>query len=59
MTDADRLRAELARLGLSQRAAARELEIDDRVVRKWCAGQGTVPSIVWLALEALRPRPPP
>ncbi len=56
MTDADRLRAELTRLGLSQRALARELEIDGRVVRRWCAGQLAVPQIVWLAIDALGDR---
>jgi hypothetical protein len=33
----DKLRALLAEAGLSQRAAARELEIDDRTMRHWCA----------------------
>ncbi len=57
MTDADRLRDAIARLGLSQRGLARELNIDERVVRRWCAGE-TVPQIVWLAIETLLERGP-
>lgn len=56
MTDADRLREQLARLGLSQRGLARLLELDERIVRRWCAGEGPVPKLVWLALEALAAR---
>lgn len=51
MTDANKLRDTLARLGLSQRGLARELEIDERTVRRWCAGDSDVPTVVWMALE--------
>lgn len=53
-TDADRLRKELATLKLSQRAAARALDIDPRTVRRYCSGRYPVPRTVWLAIEALR-----
>lgn len=50
-TDADRLRA-LLKLGrLSQRAAARLLNVDERTMRQWCAGQGTPPAWVFRALS--------
>ena len=51
MTDAARLRTELARLGLSQRAAARLLGVDRQTVLRWCAGRHRVPVAVWLALR--------
>lgn len=50
-THADRLRAVLKRAGLSQRAAARMLEIDERTVRQWCAGQGAPSESVYRALS--------
>lgn len=53
-SDADRLRAELERLGLSQRGLARELDLDERTVRRWCAGDSPVPRVVWLAIRATR-----
>lgn len=53
MTDSTRFREQLARLGLSQRAAARALELDPRLVRRYAAGQVTIPRTVWLALDAL------
>jgi transcriptional regulator with XRE-family HTH domain len=53
MTQADQLRDYLARLGLSQRAAAKALGIDDRTMRYWCAGTREIPSIVFMALEGL------
>lgn len=52
MTDADRIRAMLAAAGLSQRAAARALDIDERTMRRYCAGIH-VPRVVLLALERL------
>lgn len=58
MTDADRLRAQLARLGLSQRGLARALGLDERIVRRWAAGADRVPPVVWLAVEALLKRTP-
>ena len=45
----DRLRELLDEAGLSQRAAARELEIDDRTMRYWCASEA--PRIAILAME--------
>ncbi len=50
-TDADRLRALLQRAGLSQRAAARLLNIEERTMRQWCAGQGKPPAPVFRALS--------
>jgi transcriptional regulator with XRE-family HTH domain len=52
-TDADRLRALLERAGLSQRAAARLLNVEERTMRQWCAGQGRPPVSV---VRALNPR---
>jgi ribosome-binding protein aMBF1 (putative translation factor) len=57
-TDAQRLRDELARLGRSQRGLARELDLDERTVRRYCSGELEVPQIVWMALKAMRPRKP-
>ena len=45
------LRGLLARAGLSQRAAARELHINERTMRRYCAGQLPVPRVVELALR--------
>ena len=50
-TDADRLRALLKRAGLSQRAAARVLNVEERTMRQWCAGQGQAPTSVFRALN--------
>jgi hypothetical protein len=52
-TDSDNIRVRLAALGLSQRGAARELELDERTVRRYCTGEIDVPRAVWLALDAL------
>jgi len=51
-SDADRVRDLLERAGLGQRAAARELGIEERTMRRYCAG-GAVPRVVILALERL------
>ena len=53
---ATQLRKLLDRAGLSQRGAARELEIDERTMRYYCAGQ-PIPKAVeyamlWLTQEA-------
>jgi hypothetical protein len=53
-TDADLIRAHLAALGLSQREAARKLEVEERLMRSYCAGKEPVPAAVLLALEQLR-----
>ncbi len=50
-TDADRLRDLLKRAGLSQRAAAKLLKIEERTMREWCAGQGKPPASVFRALS--------
>jgi hypothetical protein len=53
LDDANRIRNALYDLHLSQRAAARLLDLDDRMMRYYCAGEFPVPRMVWLALEAL------
>jgi len=50
-TDADRLRTLLKLAGLSQRAAARLLNVEERTMRQWCAGQGNPPTSVFRALN--------
>jgi transcriptional regulator with XRE-family HTH domain len=50
-TDADRLRTLLKLGGLSQRAAAKLLNIEERTMRQWCAGQGKPPPSVFRALS--------
>lgn len=50
-SDADRLRTLLRLGGLSQREAARLVEVDDRTMRHWCAGKGTPPESVFRALD--------
>jgi len=46
----DELRELLAKAGLSQRGAARVLEIHEREFRLMCSGQIPIPQMVWLAL---------
>ena len=53
LTDAQRLRYLLVKTGLSQRAAARELEINKGSMRCYCSGDQPVPRVVILALERL------
>jgi transcriptional regulator with XRE-family HTH domain len=50
-TDADRLRALLKLANLSQRAAARLLDVEERTMRQWCAGQGRPPESIFRALN--------
>jgi hypothetical protein len=50
------LRAALARLGLSQRAAARLLDIDERTMRKYVAGDLVIPEMLVWALRGLAQR---
>ncbi|MDP2322589.1 MAG: helix-turn-helix domain-containing protein [Gammaproteobacteria bacterium] len=45
------LRAALTKAGLSQRGAARLLGIDERTMRRYCAGDLPVPRVVELALR--------
>jgi hypothetical protein len=49
----DRIRALLAQLDMSQRGAARELGINERTMRDYCAAGSDVPRVVFLALERL------
>lgn len=51
-SDADKVRALLTQAGLGQRAAAVELQINERTMRGYCAGD-RVPKVVMLALERL------
>ena len=53
MTDAARLRRLLETVELSQRGAARAIDIDERTMRRYCAGELPVPRLVWLALERI------
>ena len=50
---ADIVRDLIARAGLSQRQAARELGVDERTMRYWCAGDHDPPRMAILALERL------
>jgi DNA-binding transcriptional regulator YiaG len=56
MNDADYIREELQRVGLSQRAFARLLDIGDREVRHWCAATVPLPYYARLVLAALPTR---
>lgn len=51
--DAARLRSLIEQGGLTQRGAARELEISERMMRYYCSGAQPVPKVVMLALEHL------
>jgi ribosome-binding protein aMBF1 (putative translation factor) len=52
-TSADIIRRQLAAIGLSQRAAARELALDERTLRRYCTGDLAVPPVVTHALRWL------
>jgi hypothetical protein len=52
----NQLRTVLARLGLSQRAAARLLGIDERTMRKYVAGDLVIPELLVWALRGLAHR---
>lgn len=54
MSADDRVRRLLDAAGLSQRAAAAELEINERTMRRYCSAGAPVPRVVVLALERLR-----
>lgn len=56
MTDADRLRSELTRLGLSQAALARALGLTPRHMSRYATGRQRVPQTVWLAIRGMRRR---
>jgi DNA-binding transcriptional regulator YiaG len=51
-TDADRVREMLNKLRMSQAEGARALEISERSMRYYCAGE-LVPKVVMLAMERL------
>jgi DNA-binding transcriptional regulator YiaG len=51
-TDATRIREMLKKLGLSQAEGARALEISERMMRYYCAGE-PVPKVIFLAMERL------
>jgi len=53
VTAADLVRQQLEAAGLSQRAAARELGIDERLMRRYCAGELAPPLLVTLGLSRL------
>ena len=53
MTDADLLRQRLQDLGLSQHEAARQLSVDERAMRRYCAGSAPIPPLLFLALDRL------
>jgi hypothetical protein len=50
------LRAALARMGLSQRGAARLLDINDRTMRKYIAGDLVIPELLVWARRGLAQR---
>lgn len=52
-TDADLIRDYLSILGMSQREAARELKVEERTFRYYCAGTTEAPPVVTLALRHL------
>ena len=56
LTDAQ-LQRLLARAGLSQRGAAKALEINERTMRKYIAGESRIPKTVELALLYLASAP--
>jgi transcriptional regulator with XRE-family HTH domain len=53
VSDADLIRARLQAAELSQREAARLLGIDERAMRRYCAGSAPVPPLLFLALDRL------
>jgi hypothetical protein len=56
-SDADVIRQKLEVLELSQREAARQLSIDERTIRYYCAGKMPVPPAILLALNGLQQSP--
>lgn len=55
---AEELRGLLQRAGLGQRAAARELEIEERSLRAMCGGKQRIPRAYIYALRYLADRAP-
>ena len=56
-SDADVIRQKLESLALSQREAARQLGMDERTMRYYCAGKMPVPPAILLALNDLQQSP--
>ena len=56
MTDADWLRERIAAMNTSQTQLARDLGVDERLVRRWAAGQEPVPKMARLAIAELERR---
>ena len=55
--DSDWVRHYLEKAKMSQRAAAKYLEVSERTMRNYCAAGCKVPKAVMLALKALADRP--
>lgn len=53
-SQSDRLKALLRELKLTRRGAARMLEMNERTIRRYCAGSSSIPRAVFIALESLR-----
>jgi plasmid maintenance system antidote protein VapI len=53
-TQSDRLKALLRELKLTRRGAARILEMNERTIRRYCAGSSSIPRAVFIALESLK-----
>jgi hypothetical protein len=53
---AEKFRAALAKLGLTQVAFAAEVEMGDRHIRKFCSGECEVPKLVWMAIDLIKLR---
>lgn len=51
--NSDRIRQLLSDGGYTQRGAARELQISERMMRYYCSGEQPVPRVVMLAIEHL------
>lgn len=49
----DALRSELSRLGLSQRAGAAHLRVNEKTMRRWISGEIPIPHAVALLLPKL------
>jgi hypothetical protein len=56
-SDADVIRQKLEALELSQREAARQLGVEERTMRYYCAGKMPVPTAILLALDGLQQSP--
>lgn len=56
--DAAELRKLIEQGGYSQRSAAKELQISERMMRYYCAGEQAVPRVVMLAMKHLVECPP-